>query len=412
MCVVFRKSGSLLVTGLLLLWLCSLANETAAQSFPRSGGRTAMSYPGAFPAAYRPAGYASKSARLVKQSSGDGEVEIVDGGTYYEDASGNLVPGTGPLGGPTAGPAVSSSARPIIGHAEEFMDEPCCDDGSCGECALEPCCGLPLLPLDNLELFAGVQGFTGPTNRGGTGSFGFYEGLNWAAPFPIFQSCLGMQFGSRVTHSNLSGAEFTPDTRTQVFVTGGLFRRVDFGLQGGVVIDHLNDSWYRSASLTNLRAELSWVFDGQDDLGFWFTHNTRNSVDRVSRLVINGNASNQTQTWTGTDLYAFFYRRQFGECRDGEARIFGGFTGQSDAVLGLDGRLPLTDTWSLQAGFTYLVPKQGSGTALNAAYAQESWNLGLGLVWVPGRAWANPNSRYYRPLFNVADNGNFMLDHN
>jgi hypothetical protein len=291
------------------------------------------------------------------------------------------------------------------------------EDGSCGDSCLEPCCAFPLLPLDNLELSAGVQGFTGPTNRGGSGSFGFNEAVNWGAPLPVFDDCLGIQFGARATQSNLSGADFTDTSRTQLFVTGGLFRRVDLGLQGGVVFDYLNDSWYRQASLAQLRGELSWVFNCHDDLGFWFTASNRSTTadSVIRRTTVQGTTTTVqdvtvSETWRATDMYAFFYRRAFGECRNGEARIFGGFTGQSDGLLGVDARLPLSDTWAVESNFIYLVPSEGTGSGLNAGHSQESWNLGLNLVWTPGRRWSQSDSEYYRPLLPVAHNGVFMMD--
>ena len=310
--------------------------------------------------------------------------------------------------------------EPLLGHVTgPMLTDGGWEDESCGESCLQPCCALPLLPLDNLELSAGVQGFTGPANRGGTGSFGFNEAINWGTPFPVFDDCLGVQLGARATQSNLSGAEFTDTSRTQMFVTGGLFRRVDLGLQGGLVFDYLNDSWYRQVSLAQLRGELSWVFNCHDDLGFWFTASNRSTTaDSVLRQTVvqagvpTVQVSTVSESWRATDLYAFFYRRALGECRDGEARIFGGFTGQSDGLLGIDARLPLSETWAVEGNLIYLAPNQGTGIGLDAGHSQESWNLGINLVWTPGRRWSQPGSEYYRPLLPVAHNGVFMMDRN
>ena len=86
-------------------------------------------------------------------------------------------------------------------NGSEAGCESCVADGTCGTCELEPCgC---FLPFGNVEIFGGVSGFTGPANRGGSGSFGFYEGVNLAIPMPGF-SCLGGQVGFRGVHSNFS----------------------------------------------------------------------------------------------------------------------------------------------------------------------------------------------------------------
>jgi hypothetical protein len=133
--------------------------------------------------------------------------------------------------------------------------------GGWGACVWVPLCiFIPRPPLDAFELFGGVQGFTGPANRGGGGSFGFHEGFNWG--MPLF-GCMAWQWGANWTQSNFDGNYLTDDTRQQIFVTGGLFRRVDWGFQGGLVVDYLHDEWDYSADLLQLRGELSWLWCGR-----------------------------------------------------------------------------------------------------------------------------------------------------
>jgi hypothetical protein len=60
----------------------------------------------------------------------------------------------------------------------------------------------------------------------------------------------------------------------------------------------------------------------------------------------------------------------------------------------------------LRGGFTYLIPVEGKSTGGNI---EESWNVGLSLVWYPGCRTAR-TADYHRPLFNVADNGTFLVD--
>jgi hypothetical protein len=324
------------------------------------------------------------------------EKEIVDGGTYYEDPkSGQLILSNEAMTG-TAGVEVADAGT--MG-ADIGCADGCC--GTCGSCVLSPCC-VAFPPPGNLELFAGVQGFTGPANRpDGRGSFGFYEGLNWGVPMPGFR-CLGGQVGIRATQTNLSGSEFTEDNRNQGFLTFGLFRRVDAGLQGGVVVDYMAEKWYRTVDLTNIRGELSWVVGCRHDLGFWFATATKDTQELSFDNELD-------ELWEPTDLFAFFYRCQFGACRDGEARLFAGWSGTSDGFIGFDTLFPLNDVLSVEANVAYLIPEEGKGTGFNAGHNQESWNIGLGLVWYPGRRLVGRNP-YYRPLFRVADNGSFMVD--
>jgi hypothetical protein len=222
------------------------------------------------------------------------------------------------------------------------------------------------------------------------------------------ENCLSLQVGARFTQSNLSGAEFTPDNRNQTFVTGGLFRRVDCGLQGGIAMDYLSEDWYLDTDLSQLRGEISWVFPCSHELGFWFTQSSDNQTATSRIFITPAVAANVTETWEATDLYAFFYRHHFAQWPGATARAFAGWSGESDGLIGADTHIPLGGDWALQAGFTYLVPEEDKGP-VGAGNEQESWNVAISLVWYPcsGRAMAKS---YNAPLLNVADNGSFMVD--
>ncbi|MFV1967042.1 MAG: DUF6666 family protein [Pirellulaceae bacterium] len=265
-----------------------------------------------------------------------------------------------------------------------------------------PC---PVISLKNTEVFGGVYGSTGPRNRGQSASFGFEEGFNWGTPLPGTYGAIGAQFGLRATQSSLSGTEFTDTTRNQIFLTTGLFRRVDWGLQGGVVLDYLSEDWYSPIDMMQIRAEASWVFPCRHEFGFWFTANT-NTQTKTS--VFSGATPSAIETWQATDLYAFFYRRRYEWHPGAESRIFAGFTGDSDGLIGADARLPVGPNWALQTDFTYLVPSEGTGTS-GGGYREEGWNVAISLVWYPGSQGFG-ESDYFRPLLNVAGNGTFLMD--
>jgi hypothetical protein len=293
-------------------------------------------------------------------------------------------------------------------HGPGACCDPCCPDccgnwRSCGP--VPPCCLMPCIPKDGLEFFGGVQGFTGPANRGGSGSFGFHQGFNWGMPlFP----CVAFQWGVNWTENNFDGSFVTPDNRDQIFLTGGLFRRADWGFQGGLVVDYLHDEWDYQADLLQLRGELSYLFCCQDEVGFWFTVGVNDAANlSMRRSALSDVDSVAVTTGSGTlavnDLYAFFYRRQF--CSGGNGRVFGGFTNNSQGLVGADFLLPLNPHWSLRSGFLYVVPN-GSDVPNEPGFSQETWNVSLSLVWTPcPRNLCGPN--YCRPLFNVADNGSF-----
>lgn len=290
-------------------------------------------------------------------------------------------------------------------HDGMFFDDEEHACGNCGDCF--DCCLLPCPTWGCLQAWAGTVAFTGPVNLGGTGSFGFQEGVNYGSrlPWGILPE-VGWQAGVRFTQTNLSGSELTDTKRLQTFFTGGLFRRVHHGLQMGVVMDLLHDEWYGEADLTQIRGELGWIYEGRTEYGIWWAAEGRNKqpVNNIPLTTAVNTAINTV--WQPTDIYAAYARRYFGTCNFGQARAYIGATSTKDGILGADALLPMTDRWSFQAGFTYLIPEQSAGAGTNSGHAQESWNLALSVVWVPGR----PAHNRYRPLFSVADNGCFLVD--
>ncbi|TWU60648.1 hypothetical protein Poly51_09280 [Rubripirellula tenax] len=316
------------------------------------------------------------------------------------------------------------SCGPPTCGMESYLGEPACGMEMYGDCSCDACCGpnsipvcLPLLRINwcRFQFFAGVQGFKGPMNfanttaanpnsRSGSGSFGFYEGLNEGRSLKRWLGWdMAAQLGFRATQSNLSGAEFTDETRNQVFVTGGLFRRVDYGLQYGLVFDYLNDDWWYQGRMTQLRGEVSWKTADCHGFGFQFMSGlgddssdtfVRNSAGVLTRSTIN---------FEPTDQYRLFYRRLL--AGSGDWTAFGGWTDRSDTILGAGMNLPLRQKLMLSLGSTYLIPNQDS---TNFGNREENWNISMGLVYRPGGPMGC--GRYCRPLFDVADNGTFMVN--
>jgi hypothetical protein len=277
----------------------------------------------------------------------------------------------------------------------------CCGNwNSCGP--VSPCLLIPRPRLDPLEVLLGVQGFTGPANRGAGGSFGFYQGFNHA--LPLCNDFICAQLGARWTESNFDGSLLTSDQRNQIFLTAGFFRRVDWGLQGGVVFDYLHDEWDYEVDLGQVRGELGWRFACVNEIGFRFSVGTAGNDGILSEIIENDGEfeiRERQARFEVNDLFAFYYRRQFA-C-GGEGRLFGGFTNCNQGLFGGDARLPINPCWSLQADFLYVVP---SDERELRGFADESWNVSVGVVWTP---FARPGCPVYcRPLLDVANNGTFV----
>ena len=277
----------------------------------------------------------------------------------------------------------------------------CCGNWrSCGPVA--PYCLLPC--PQNLELFAGVHGFTGPANRGGSGSFGFHEGFNNAIPLCCSPVC--WQIGAQWTQSNYDGSVLEDQERTQIFLTTGVFRRAECGLQWGLMYDYLHDEWDYEVDLGQLRGEAGWRMGCRNEVGFWFTAGLDEVDASSTEAVIEGDSIRLIESerqWEVNDLYAFYFRRDF-VC-GGQGRLFGGFTAEGQGLFGGDARLPLNPCWSLQTDFMYLIPHDGDNETI-PGFIEETWNVSISVVWTP---FAKPGCgpSHCRPLLNVANNGTF-----
>jgi len=279
-----------------------------------------------------------------------------------------------------------------------------CPTPSCGSCIGIPgpdywCVPVCFPRLKDLTLWGGVQGFRGPRdyipNGRSDSNFGFHEGVNVAGRAPLVSGLfpgLSYQLGFQAFQSRLSGTVNTIDDRTQQFITAGLFRRVTSGLQFGAVWDLMNDTLDEDLDLHQVRYEISIKSPHGREIGFWGATATN---DGMSSGV----------DYEAVDQYAAFFRWNL---YDGyQARIWGGGTGDNEGILGADFYAPLNDRWSVQSGFNYLIPQEDTAPD---AVRQESWNIGINLVWHIGCSAKKGAYSRYRPLFAVADNGWMFVD--
>ena len=298
---------------------------------------------------------------------------------------------------------------PGAGYGDGACGGECYDGG--GECS-DGCggyyggCGLGLYGLRSswwardLSLFAGAHGFKGPFDRGRNGNFGLHEGVNFGSPLGGPWGW-GYQVGFAAVHSNFSGDRATGAVRRgdrdQFFFTTGIFHRARCGgIQWGVTFDLLRDTYYADADMKQIRNEIGYVFPGgRREIGYWGAY----GVDDDEIVLNQTNISLEP-----TDLFAFYYRRHFQG--GGEGRLWGGFTGQGDGLLGADLHVPLGRSWAIENRINYLIPRQGRGSGQD----EESWGLSIRLVWYLGQPAHSAQQSPYRPMLNVADNSLFMVD--
>jgi len=227
---------------------------------------------------------------------------------------------------------------------------------------------------------------------------------------PVFTGLgLSGQLGARAIQANGNGAGFTTDTRNQTFVTAGAFRRVDYGLQFGVVFDYLNEDWYFNSNFGQVRGEIGWVGTYGNLLGFRFTSGTSKGPDVAQQVQIQNvvNTINPPlspfTTFVPLDTYRFFYRQHFAQT-GAIVEGFGGFSGQSQGLLGADMWVPITEHILLRTNATLLID-DSDGSDANV---DEGWNVSAGLVFYP-KGWCRWQKAYHKPMFDPADNGTFLF---
>ena len=241
------------------------------------------------------------------------------------------------LSGPVLNAPISSGhvdggfvdyGTPISSHGGEFISDGGCASGSCGggcdsgcgvgenyfEC--DPCqysnggcppgigdCWLNGFSkiLSRGELVVGATAFRSPgfnlTDASGAttaindASFGFYGGVNYGIPLCRL-SCgfLSGQIGVRSVQTEFDENILTSDNRDQLFVTAGIYRRVDYGLQAGIVVDFLREEWFGSSSTAQIRGDLSWVY-GASAIGFRFASAQEN--DFTTCLLYTSDAADE-----------------------------------------------------------------------------------------------------------------------
>jgi hypothetical protein len=295
------------------------------------------------------------------------------------------------------------------------------DSCDCSECGGEYCGGgdRPLFGRfvnwgpRNLAIFGGVHGYKGPRDRGMNGNFGFQEGVNYGSPLGDPWGC-GFQVGFQALQSNIFGNQVTgmpTADRRQYFATAGIFRRAEVGkVQWGVAFDYLYDTYTSNSNLKQIRQETGWLMTDRTEIGYSGAYGI--GGDTSTAQTTGGNAV--IGRLEPTDQFICYIRRYFDNGGDG--RLYGGVTGKGDGLVGADVWIPLSGGWALQNNFTYMIPKQGRGTTVDGnglvtgGQVRETWGVAMNLVWYPGRSARCVGNSCFRPVLNVADNTQFLVN--
>lgn len=353
----------------------------------------------------------TRGSRLGAAVSGDAGVQddvvvgdngaVLDDGTIVEgmpdgtvvDEDGNVIEGGDGLG---MGGCTDCGVVPFAGEVSPYYDlgsgarPPVVCDGVC----------IPRRFVDEIALFVGPHAFQGPVDLGRNGNFGYQQGVNLSGQFGRWLGLapygIGYQVGATFLQSDFQGATVASpqgQSRNQQFFTAGLFRRAHagYGVQGGVVFDYMHDTFYSKYSVSQLRAEISYLTLAGHELGFWGAFNIHDGHGRVNGLLTN---------YSTLNLYNAFYRYNFANGTQG--RVWVGGTGNNGGDLGADVRLPLSNQWDLWGWYNYVIPS--AGAASGQGTVQQAFNITLNIVWYPGRRGHGVHNTPFRALFAPADN--------
>jgi hypothetical protein len=256
--------------------------------------------------------------------------------------------------------------------------------------------------LQNLELFAGLDGSKQPQDLGINANMGVRFAANIGLPL-VERAGLGIQIGGALNLSDsavhvLDQIEGT-SSRTQTFVTMGVFQQVS-RLSWSAGYDFLHEQYYDSFTLGQLRGQAAYQVGQSDEVGAWIAKGVRGQDGRMGSTPVRLDPISQangflTHTWpTGarTTVWA-------GAASHHSDIVWVLPANQRDGVVAVYGaklELPLSDRVSVTGSGNFLTP---AATGTVDAY--------LGVTIRPGRK--SQRSRFAPPQM-VANNPEFAVD--
>lgn len=370
----------------------------------------------------------SESSVLSPEQLGPEEItpeEIGPGGIIEPEIIGPIEPGTFGSGCCGDCDAIPCECDPC---------DPMCDPdwGYTPPCNVRYGCSWLQPTLEFATFSAGVDGFSAPPDRGINGNFGVNESVNLSGSW--LGGMIGWQAGARFIQSDFNGfrtypssantpailqgaTEYRSDHRHQDFVTLGLFRRSDEcqPWEGGVAIDFMEDHYYYTTDLSQLRIEFSRRFWRRLNFGTWlvFSTDTEPVVEehRPAPPASPGGLMG-ISSYEAYNQYTLFLRWEFPN--GGEIKFYGGASGNRNGIIGGNFWTPMSHRFALAGNFGYLLNE--TAYPLTSLELQkplnDAYGISINLMWYPRMRARLASESLYRPLFPVANNGNFFIKRN
>ncbi len=258
----------------------------------------------------------------------------------------------------------------------------------------------------NLSLFAGLDGSKQPQDLGINANMGGRFSVETGMPLWKRHN-VGAHLGVAANFSDaavhvLDQIEGT-SSRTQTFVSVGLFQRPVEELTASLGYDFLFQEYYDSFQLGQLRGSAGYSVTKSTELGIWFTKSVQGADGEMGGTPVRLDAVTQ-----GNGYLRYSWPNA------AETTIWAGFASGHDNVVwvipedsrnenvfvyGADLHMPLSERFAITGAANFLTP---TSTGTVDAY--------LGLAFYPGRSAMQRSTNLYSPPMSVANNPTFSVD--
>lgn len=325
-----------------------------------------------------------------------------------------------PPGEPIKTPAAASTPAPdAVEQGPALETGPACGepDPSCAPACPPQAC--PQAGCDKNDprfvpvLSFGFDDWRGISDTDYQDNFGIRAGINLG--FGLFDKWgIGGQLGASNGAYDFDGRDSGPEpsaVQSQVFLTGGLFKRADKGWPFTVAVVYdwmINDNFGVNAdepSFGQLRGLISMPLGCKNDIGLWGTLRTNSSTQDGT-------------TYEAVNQYNVFWKHWF-PCGS-DATVYVGMTDNSrhglgggslgSWIVGGSFHVPLCDHWAVFGDVTYMRPSAPLGNG-DASF-QNSYNVSVGFAFYPCTCLRQRSScnRGWLPVLPVANNGSFLVN--
>ena len=260
--------------------------------------------------------------------------------------------------------------------------------------------------LENLSIFAGLDGSKQPQDLGINANMGARFSANLGVPISERLN-LGAQVGAGVNASDaavhvLDQIEGTSN-RTQTFVTLGLFQTVGRKTTWGFAYDALMQQYYDDFTLGQVRGFVGYDVTEVNEVGMWFTTSVKDDRGLMGSTPVKLDPISQTNGYFAHNWPTGARTRLWLGLARGHHNIVWVLPDNSRdtnvVVYGADLELPLSDRFAVSGSANFLTPT-ATGTV----------DAFLGITFFPGRNAAHYKRGTFVPAQAVANNPEFPIN--